>query len=81
MSKNKKYIYWNFNSIMKYLSLSGRVYVLDAFSKKEIYIKCYIRLIELYIKEYPDQKIFKLWGDYGKKKKYTVMVCANTFWL
>ena len=49
-----------YNGIVKYLSLLGGACILDALSEEEIYNKCYIKLIDLYIKEYPDQKIFKL---------------------
>lgn len=54
---NSKAIY---NGIVKYLSFLGGAYIIDIMSEKEIYDKCYIKLIELFIKEYPDQKVFKL---------------------
>lgn len=49
-----------YNGVIKYLSFLGGAYIIDMLSEKEIYDKCYIKLIELYIQEFPDQKIFKL---------------------
>lgn len=49
-----------YNGIVKYLSFLGGAYILDVMSEKEIYDKCYIKLIELFIQEFPDQKVFKL---------------------
>lgn len=54
---NSKAVY---NGIVKYVSFLGGAYIIDIMTEKEIYDKCYIKLIDLFIKEYPDQKIFKL---------------------
>lgn len=54
---NSKAVY---NGLVKYISFLGGAYIIDIMTEKEIYDKCYIKLIDLYIKEYPDQKIFKL---------------------
>lgn len=49
-----------YNGVVKYLSFLGGAYIIDIMSEKEIYDKCYAELIELYKKEYPEQKVFKL---------------------
>jgi len=49
-----------YNGIVKYVGLLGGAYIIDILEEKEIYEKCYIKLIDLFIKEYPDQKVFKL---------------------
>ncbi len=48
------------DEILKYISFFGGAYILDSFSEKEIHDKCYFKLIELFIQECPDQKVFKL---------------------
>lgn len=48
------------HEILKYVSFLGGAYILDSFTEKELFDKCYLKLIDLYIEEYPDQKIFKL---------------------
>ena len=55
-SLNQKILY----GILKYVSFLGGAYILDSFTEKELFDKCYLKLIDLYIEEYPDQKIFKL---------------------
>jgi len=54
---NTKPIY---NGIVKYLSFLGGAYIIDVMTEKEIYDRCYAELIELYKKEFPEQKVFKL---------------------
>lgn len=49
-----------YNGIVKYISFLGGAYIIDFLSEQEIYEKCYLKLIELYAKEFPEQKIFKL---------------------
>lgn len=49
-----------YNSVIKYLSFLGGAYIIDIMSEKEIYDKCYAELVELYRKNNPEQKVFKL---------------------
>lgn len=48
------------HGILKYVSFLGGAYILDSFSENELKEKCYIKLIELYIQENPNQTTFKL---------------------
>ena len=48
------------DEILKYVSFFGGAYLLDSFTEQQIYDKVYFKLIELYIREFPDQKVFKL---------------------
>ena len=49
-----------YNGVVKYVSFLGGAYIIDIMTEDEIYEKCYNKLIELYIEEFPDQKVFKL---------------------
>ena len=46
--------------ILKYVSFLGGAYILDSFSENELKEKIYYKLIELFVKEHPNQTIFKL---------------------
>lgn len=46
--------------ILKYVSFLGGAYILDSFSEQELKEKIYLKLIDFFIEENPDQKIFKL---------------------
>lgn len=49
-----------YNGLVKYISFLGGAYIIDILSEKEIYEKCYVKLIELYVQENPNQTTFKL---------------------
>ncbi len=49
-----------YNGIVKYVSFLGGAYIIDVMTEQEIYDKCYVKLIDLFIEEYPEQEIFKL---------------------
>lgn len=48
------------HGILKYVSFLGGAYILDSFSENELKEKCYLKLIELYVQENPNQTTFKL---------------------
>jgi len=48
------------HGILKYVSFLGGAYILDAFTEQELHDKIYLKLIELFCEEYPEQQIFKL---------------------
>ena len=48
------------DQILKYVSFLGGAYILDAFTQKELMEKVYNKLIDLYVNDNPQQKVFKL---------------------
>ena len=50
----------NMYNILKYVSFLGGAYILDSFTQNELIEKIYNKLIQLYINDNPQQKVFKL---------------------